>query len=267
MKLAVIGCGKMGSALVGGMVKSGAFSPANLVGFDAYQPSAEALSKASGIGLATSSEQALADAEGMLICVKPADIAPLGAALRGLSGGSRLVISIAAGVTLASLQEAFGSEHRIVRVMPNTPALVGVGVAGIAPGEKVGEDDLAVVEKIFSSVGTAMQVPEKLIDAVTGVSGSGPAYVYTFIEALADGGVLMGLPRDKAIESAAQTVMGAAKMVLETGLHPAQLRDQVTSPGGTTIAGLEVLEEEGIRSAVMGAVRAATERAEELGKA
>ena len=265
MKLAVIGCGRMGSALVGGIVKSGTFSGGAFLAFEAYLPAAEQLAESAGAQVAGSAEEAVQEAQVVLVCVKPADVASLGELLRGAEQG-RLVISIAAGVTVASMHQFFGDSHRLVRVMPNTPALLGAGVAGISPGEGVTPEDLGLVVRVFESVGQAIEVPEKLLDAVTGLSGSGPAYVYTFIEALADGGVLMGLPREHAIKSAAQTVLGAAQMVLDTGLHPAQLRDQVTSPGGTTIAGIEALEEGGLRAAVLSAVRSATERSEELGR-
>ena len=155
---------------------------------------------------------------------------------------------------------------RVIRVMPNTPALIHKGAAAYSLGQSATDADAAIVEKIFSAVGIVFKVKEELLDVVTGLSGSGPAYVYVVVEALADAGVLMGLPRDLAQHLAAQTVSGAAEMVLQTGLHPAQLKDQVTSPGGTTIAGLEALEAAGIRSAFLSAVRAATERSRELGK-
>lgn len=255
----------MGSALLGGVVKSGEVAPASIIVFDAYRPAVDQLVEARGVIAAASAEEAVKVGDVVLVCVKPADIASLGALLQG-TAESKLVVSIAAGVTLGAMAEHFGDQHRLVRVMPNTPALVGAGVAGIAPASGVTPEDLGIVERIFSSVGKAMEVPEKLMDAVTGLSGSGPAYVYTVIEALADGGVLMGLPREEALEAAAQTVMGAARMVLETGLHPGQLRDQVTSPGGTTAAGLEALEIGGLRASLVAAVRAAAERSAELGK-
>jgi pyrroline-5-carboxylate reductase len=176
----------------------------------------------------------------------------------------KLVISIVAGLDSQALETAAGPDVRVVRVMPNTPALVGQGAAAYSLGNRATEGDAVLVEKILRGVGLAVRVKESLLDAVTGLSGSGPAYVFTVIEALADGGVLMGLPRDLALKLAAQTVAGAAAMVRDTGEHPAVLRDQVTSPGGTTIAGLEELESGGLRSALISAVRAATERSRQL---
>ena len=266
MNLAIIGCGKMGSALVGGIVESGVIKARNIHAFDAYLAAVEQLVEAQGVVAADSADAAVEAAEVVLVCVKPADVASLGGLLKA-AAGSKLVVSIAAGVTLKTMAECFGDRHRLVRVMPNTPALLGAGVAGIAPASGVTPEDLGLVERVFASVGKVMEVPERLMDAVTGLSGSGPAYVYTVIEAMADGGVLMGLPRDKALEAAAQTVLGAARMVLESGMHPGQLRDEVTSPGGTTAAGLEALEKGGLRVSLLAAVRAAAERSAELGKA
>ena len=188
-------------------------------------------------------------------------------ALRGIRDGTKgkVVISIVAGLPLATLQDAAGSKVRIVRVMPNTPALIHKGAAAYALGKTATADDAALTEKLFGAVGQIVKVKEELLDVVTGLSGSGPAYVYLVVEAMADAGVLMGLPRDLSLKLAAQTVAGAAEMVLETGRHPAMLRDEVTSPGGTTIAGIEALEGGAVRSAFLSAVRAATERARELG--
>jgi pyrroline-5-carboxylate reductase len=177
-----------------------------------------------------------------------------------------LVISIAAGVPLSRIAaELGGHQHRLVRVMPNTPCLVGASASAYAAGPSATADDIRLVDRLFNSVGKAIAVPEKLLDAVTGLSGSGPAYVFVMLEALSDGGVRMGLPRDVANVLAAQTMYGAAKMLLETGLHPGALKDMVTSPGGTTIAGLHALEKGGARAALMDAVQAATQRSAELG--
>jgi pyrroline-5-carboxylate reductase len=196
--------------------------------------------------------------------VKPQDAI---AALQKLPGtGGKLLLSIVAGLTIPRLEEAGGSRFRVIRAMPNTPALVLQGASGFSLGSAATGEDAEIARLVFGSVGVAVQVKEELLDAVTGLSGSGPAYVYMIIEAMADGGVLMGLPRDLAIQLAAQTVAGSASMVLQTGTHPAALRDQVTSPGGTTIAGVEQLESKGLRAALIAAVRAATERARQLGK-
>ena len=205
-----------------------------------------------------------AESDVVILAVKPGDMEGLCDALAKVKGG-RLYLSIAAGLKLADLQKWLGARQRIIRSMPNTPALVGVGAAAFSRGAKATDEDAALAKTILGAVGTVDVVSEKLLDAVTGLSGSGPADVYTIIEALADGGVLMGLPRATAVQLAAQTVAGAAKMVLETGNHPAVLRDEVTSPGGTTIAGLEQLEIHGLRKALLQAVRKATERSIELG--
>lgn len=262
MKIGFIGCGKMASALVLGVTRSGAIPRDQIVVTDVIAMAAEKLAADAGVAVLPSNEAVAGDADALVLCVKPNDAL---AALRGLRGSPKLIISIVAGLPIAALQEAAGESARIVRVMPNTPALVNAGAAAYALGPGATAADAEVTEKIFGSVGKVVPVKEALLDVVTGLSGSGPAYIYLVIEALADGGVLMGLPRDLALELAAQTVIGSAAMVLKTGLHPAALRDQVTSPGGTTIAGIAALESGGARAAFIAAVRAATERARELG--
>jgi pyrroline-5-carboxylate reductase len=176
------------------------------------------------------------------------------------------VVSIAAGITLAELERMLAPGTRVVRVMPNTPCLVGCGASGYALGAAATKADGELVNEILFSIGISFLLPEQLLDAVTGLSGSGPAFVALVIEALADGGVLCGLPRDTALRLAAQTVLGAARLVLETGKHPAQLKDMVASPAGTTIEGLKVLEEKGLRAALIQAVEAAARRSKELGR-
>lgn len=266
MKLGVIGCGKMGTALVEGAVRSSAVKAENVRGVDLYAGARDQFAKATG-GSVSEQISDLAECDVVLACTKPNDI---GAAIGQLSeaAGSRpmLIISIAAGVPIHALEAHTGQGMRVIRAMPNTPALVGKGAAAYCLGIKATADDAKLASDLLGSVGLAVQVPERLMDAVTGLSGSGPAYVYLLIEALADGGVKQGLPRADSIQLAAQTVFGAAAMVLETGQHPALLKDMVTSPGGTTIAGLSVLEKNGFRSALIDAVTAASERAAELGK-
>ncbi len=266
MELGVIGCGKMGTALVEGAIRCGAVAAADVTGVDIYQVSRESFTKATGARVSAEISD-LAACQVILLCTKPHDVK---SALRAISDASAgkplLVISIAAGITITALEAAASQSIRVIRTMPNTPALVGKGAAGYCLGTRATPDDAKTARLLLGSVGLAVEVPERLIDAVTGLSGSGPAYVYLIIEALADGGVGVGLPRADAVRLAAQTVLGAAAMVLETGEHPAVLKDMVTSPGGTTIAGLAELERRGLRSALIDAVAAATRRATELGK-
>lgn len=267
MKLGVIGCGKMGTALIQGAMRAGVVGAADVMGCDPYEKSREAFVKSTGAAATADMAAVVAASEVILLCTKPQDVsAALADAVKIAAGGQRLVISIAAGVTLAALEAATSENFRIVRAMPNTPALVGHGAAGFCLGARANPADAATAQSLLGAVGLAVEVQERLMDAVTGLSGSGPAYIYVVIDALADGGVRAGIPRADAVRLAAQTVMGAAAMVLETGEHPAVLKDMVTSPGGTTIAGLAVLERQGLRSALIEAVGAAVQRAGELGK-
>lgn len=266
MKLGIIGCGKMGTALVEGAIRSGAVAAADVTGVDHHQGAREHFAEVTGARVAADIS-ALKDCEVILLCTKPLDVrAALGDLSKACSGKPMLVISIAAGITVAALEAAASDQVRVIRAMPNTPALVGKGAAGYCLGSRANAGDAEIARCLLGSVGLAVEVPERLMDAVTGVSGSGPAYVYLIIEALADGGVRVGLPRADAVRLAAQTVLGAAAMVIETGEHPAVLKDMVTSPGGTTIAGLAELERHGLRFALIDAVTAATQRAAELGK-
>lgn len=268
MKLGLIGCGKMGGALLRGAIGATAVMPEDVWLYDVAAAARDDLARASGATAVTSVAEMARHADTILLCTKPLDIpAALAELAAAPAAPSMLVISIAAGLTLASLEAASPERLRIIRAMPNTPALVHAGAAAWAPGSRVQPGDGEAATKLLGSVGKVVQVPERLMDAVTGLSGSGPAYAYLMIEALADGGVRQGLPRSAAIELAAQTLLGAAKMVLETGEHPAVLKDMVTSPGGTTIAGLAVLERQGLRSALIEAVAAATARAAEMGSA
>jgi pyrroline-5-carboxylate reductase len=266
MNITLIGCGKMGTALLRGIASK---LNASFSLYDVYTQAAISLQTALGASakVAESATEAAANADVVILAVKPADMRALCVALAAAPGsGHRLYLSIAAGLSVSDLQSWLGHGSRVIRSMPNTPALVGEGAAAYSRGTLATAEDAALAGQLLSAVGTADEVDEKLLDAVTGLSGSGPAYGYTIIEALADGGVLMGLPRAAAIRLAAQTMLGAAKMVLESGKHTGQLRDEVTSPGGTTIAGLEALEAKGLRSALITAVRNATERSKALGK-
>ena len=255
----------MGGALVQGVVRQNLVKASDVMLSDVHAPSRRALAQSlPGSTECDCNLAAVQKADVVLLCVKPADALAVIKELTGLAE-EKLIISIAAGITLPAMESAAPGRHRFIRIMPNTPALVGSGAAAYALGSRASEEDAAVAASLLGAVGIVVRVPEKLLDAVTGLSGSGPAYVYTFIEALADGGLLMGLAKDQSLKLAAQTVLGAAQMVLESGLHPAQLRDQVTSPGGTTIAGLAKLEAHRFRAACMEAVRAATLRSKELG--
>ena len=271
MTIGFIGAGKMAAAIARGTAQSGLCAVQEIFGSARTSASQERFAAETG-GARTTGENFLVAAESdtIFLCVKPADaclvareIAP--ALVEG--GRRRLLVLVAAGVSLADLQAAAGPEIAIVRVMPNTPCLVQRGASAYARGTTATDEDAALVARIFTALGEAHLVPETLIDAVNGLSGSGPAYVYLVIDALADGGVLMGLPRALASSLAVQTVLGSAEMVRQTGRHPAELSEAVSSPGGTTMAALEVLEIAGVRAAMMGAVRAATERAREMGKA
>ena len=266
MKLGVIGCGKMGTALVSGAIKAGVVKAEDVMGTDVIAAAREHFQKVTGATVTGEISELIESSDVILLCTKPQDAFGAMSHISGDGGAGKLLVSIAAGVTLENLEKHAPGGMRVVRTMPNTPALIGKGAAAFCLGSRCADGDAEVVRALLSSVGLAVQVPEKLMDAVTGLSGSGPVYVYLVIEALADGGVHAGLPRADALKLAAQTVSGAAEMVLQTGEHPAVLKDMVTSPGGTTIAGLSVLEEKKVRSAFISAVSAATDRAEELGR-
>jgi pyrroline-5-carboxylate reductase len=209
---------------------------------------------------------AVKEAAIIVLSVKPQVMEKVLAEIGPSLDASKLVISIAAGIPIAALERQVGHGVRVIRTMPNTPALVGAGATALSPGEHATEADLAQAKALFDAIGMTVVVDEPLLDAVTGLSGSGPAYIFLIIEALADGGVKAGLARDQAQELAAQTVLGSAKLLIETGEHPGRLKDQVTSPGGTAIAGLHTLEAGGLRTTLMDAVEAATFRSRELGK-
>lgn len=257
----------MATALARGFVACGLVEPSTIAASDPVPEAAERFSSETGGRMLPGNRQVAEAAEVLVLAVKPQQMPAVLAELRGSVSNQHLVISVAAGVPLATLAAGLGAGPRLVRVMPNTPCLIGEGASAFAAAATATPADRALVKQLLESVGRALEVDEKLLDAVTGLSGSGPAFAFVVVEALADGGVRMGLPRDVALQLAAQTVRGAAGMVLASGHHPAVLKDQVASPGGTTIAGLQALEAGGLRAALMAAVEAATRRSAELGRA
>jgi pyrroline-5-carboxylate reductase len=264
--LGFIGAGKMATALAQGWLNAGLIDASQCWASDPYLDARQSFQRATGIETYDDNNKVVASSNVILLAVKPQNIVAVLAQLQDQIKTHHLVVSIAAGATISQINDGLGGNHRVVRVMPNTPALVQACAAAYCPSEKATHNDVALVDRLLNSVGMAVQVEEHLLDAVTGLSGSGPAYVFTIIEALSDGGVLMGLPRSVATKLAAQTLFGSAKMVLETNQHPAVLKEQVTSPGGTTIAGLQALEKGNLRAALIEAVAAATRRSQELGK-
>jgi pyrroline-5-carboxylate reductase len=264
--LGFIGAGAMAEALLKGFIAQGLAGPASCIVSDISAERARHLANILGVRVAGNNREVLAEADIVFLAVKPQSAPGVLEELKSAWEPRHLVVSIMAGVPTSFL-EPFLGQARMVRVMPNTPCLVQAGAAGISGGSRADKRDVEVVAELFNAVGKAFILNEGLLDAVTGLSGSAPAYVYMFIEALADGGVLAGLPRPVAQTLAAQTVLGAAKMVLETGEHPGSLKDRVASPAGTTIAGIAALEAGGFRGLVMKAVKAAADRSAELGAA
>jgi len=264
-KIAFLGGGNMAEALIKGMLSADVAKSSQMLVADTSADRREYLRKY-GIGIAKSNREAAQEAGIVLLCVKPQAMDSVLGEIASAADSTKLFISIAAGITISRIEKALTGNPRVIRVMPNTPALVLAGAAALAAGTNAAQDDLVIAQEIFTAVGRAVVVEEKLMDAVTGLSGSGPAYVFMIIDALSDAGVKAGLPRQLALELAAQTVYGSAKMVLETKEHPGKLRDMVTSPGGTTIEGLHALEKGKLRATLMNAVEAATARSRELGK-
>jgi pyrroline-5-carboxylate reductase len=261
-----IGCGKMATALAQGFIRANLVAPAQLIGSDVSEASRANFSRVTGAVTTAHNREVLQAAEVVMLSVKPDQVPGVISEIRDAITPAHLLLSIAAGVTLARLEQALPEGTRIVRVMPNTPALVGASATAYAPGRAARTEDCQLVHRLFVAVGIADQVKEPLLDAVTGLSGSGPAYVFLVLEALSDGGVAAGLPREVATRLAAQTLFGSAQMVLETGQHPAALREMVTSPGGTTIEGLHELEKAGVRAALISAVRSAADKSRRLGQ-
>ena len=256
----------MADALVTGILKAHLAPPANISVTDISSIRLEHFQKTFQVHVGSDNADEVKSADIIVLCVKPQVMDTVLAEIKGQISKEHLLISVAAGYPLARIQQHFGRNISLIRAMPNTPAVIQEGVTALVGSSGISHDHLQLAQSIFESVGKVVMVEESLMDAVTGLSGSGPAYVYLVIEALTDGGVLLGLPRTVASVLAAQTVLGAARMVLESGEHPAVLKDRVTSPGGTTIAGLQELETGKLRATFMKAVKAATARSHELGQ-
>ena len=265
-KIGVIGAGKIGSAIARGVIQASLVTKANVMASDVSDALRQSMTQELGIK-ATADNGELCDfADIIVLAVKPQIVEPVAREIAKKLGHAKLLVSVAAGVPLARIETHLEPGARVVRVMPNIACVVGAGAAGFAAGAHATAADLEKVGAILNSFGVGLAVDEKYLDAVTGLSGSGPAYVFLFIEALADGGVQMGLTREVALRLAMQTVYGAARMALESNKHLGELKDEVASPGGTTIAGIYALEQNGFRGAVMDAVVSATQRSQELGK-
>ncbi|MGQ0504834.1 MAG: pyrroline-5-carboxylate reductase [Myxococcaceae bacterium] len=265
-KIAFLGTGNMAEALVKGLLRAGTSRADDLLCTVRRGERSAELKTRYGLTASTDNVAATTAADVVVLSVKPQALNKLLSQVAPAIDHRKLVISVAAGVPIAALERQLGAGARIVRAMPNTPALVGAGASALSGGEHATDADLALAAALFQSVGTTTLLEEGLLDAVTGLSGSGPAYIFLIIEALSDAGVKVGLPRYTALALAAQTVLGSAKLLIETGTHPGSLKDQVTSPGGTAIAGLHTLEAGGLRTTLINAVEAATRRAKELGE-
>ena len=264
MKIGFIGLGNMASAMIGGMLDTGTLSPDEIIGSAKTQATADRAAQRFGIAAGTDNQETARQADVLILAVKPVFLPEVIAEIKNIVDETKLVISIAAGKSIDWLEQEFGRKLRMIRCMPNTPAMVGEACTCICLKEDVSKQDEETARKIMNSFGKASVLPERLMDAFIGVAGSAPAYVFLFIEAMADAAVLAGMPRAQAYEFAAQTVLGSAKMVLETRQHPGVLKDMVCSPAGTTIEAVKVLEEKGMRAAVIDAVNACVEKSRNL---
>ncbi|MGV8982417.1 pyrroline-5-carboxylate reductase [Clostridium sp.] len=265
-KIGFIGCGNMGRAMIGGILNANLVLPSSIIVGDLNELSLAETAQTYGIKTTTDNNEVAKISDIIVLSVKPNLYGVVIKQIKDQVKEDVIIVTIAAGKAIKSTEDMFGRKLKIIRVMPNTPALVGAGMSAICPNEIVTNTELSEIVTMFESFGKAEIVSEKLMDVVTGVSGSSPAFVYMFIESMADAAVLDGMPRDKAYTFAAQAVLGSAKMVLETGKHPGVLKDMVCSPGGTTIEGVAALEENGFRNAVISAVRKTTQKSIELSK-
>lgn len=261
-----IGCGNMGCAMMSGILNSGLCKADQITASAHTQATLSRLSESFGIRVTPDNRTVVQNSDIIFLAVKPYLYKEIIEEIRDDTDEEKLIIAIAAGISHSKLDDFFGKPVKIVRAMPNTPAMVLAAMSALTPNELVTEEEMQTVTAIFKSFGRAQAIPESLMDAVTGVSGSSPAYVYMFIEAMADAAVADGMPRAQAYEFAAQSVYGAAKMVLETGKHPGELKDAVCSPGGATIAAVAKLEETGLRNAVISAQRCCVEKSKKMGK-
>lgn len=264
MKLGFIGCGNMAKAMMGGIINSNILAANEIIASDAFQPSLDKASKELGINVTLDNKEVAKQSEVIVLSVKPQFYAAVIDEIKDIVADSTIIVTIAPGQTLARLHEQFGRDLKIVRCMPNTPAMVCEGMTAACPNEFVTKDEMDYVCKLLDGFGKSAVIKEYMMDAVVAVSGSSPAYVYIFIEALADAAVVEGMPRDAAYKFAAQAVYGSAKMVLETGMHPGALKDMVCSPAGTTIEAVRSLEASGFRSSVMEAAKAAADKCKQL---
>lgn len=264
MTVGFIGAGRMAQAMIRGFISTGVIEPANITASDNDRRMLNCV-KDLGIQTTQCNQDLVSKSRLIVLAVKPHIVRPVLQEVSEKISKEKIIVSIAAGIPISAIEKELPAGSRVIRVMPNTPALVQAAASVLAPGKSVEPGDSDIVVELLKSIGICEPGSEKLLDAVTGLSGSGPAYAFTAIEALSDGGVKMGLPRDLATKLAAQTLLGAAKMVLESGQHPGELKDQVCSPGGTTIAAVHKLEKAGFRAALIDAVEAATQRAQELG--
>ena len=264
MKLGFIGTGNMASAIMGGIIKNQLILADEIIGADVYASSRDKVKEQFGIHVTADNHEVVSEAEVIILSVKPQFYEEVICEIREFVRPEQIVITIAPGKTLAWLGEKFGKEVKIVRTMPNTPALVGEGMTAMCPNEFMTEEEIAYVRTLLESFGRVEIVPERLMDTVVSTSGSSPAYVFMMIEAMADAAVSGGMPRAQAYQFAAQAVLGSAKMVLETGKHPGELKDMVCSPGGTTIEDVRTLEEYGFRSAIIEAMKVCEEKSKSM---
>ncbi len=263
-KVGFIGCGNMASAIIGGLINNAGIKPEEIIAADAFEAAVKKASDNLKINTTLDNKEVAANSDVLFLSVKPQFYETVIAEIKDTVSSDQVVVTIAPGKTLSWLAERIGSNVKIVRTMPNTPALVGEGITGVCKNALVSDDEFKHVMSLLNSFGLAEEIPERLMDVVVSVSGSSPAYVFMFIEAMADAAVLDGMPRSQAYKFAAQAVLGSAKMVLETGKHPGELKDMVCSPAGTTIEAVRVLEEKGFRSSVIEAMKACTDKSRSL---